>query len=386
VSQSILKSIAQKRKAEWFNESTPQTASDASRAALASWVAAPILAPDGTVRGALYGDRVRDEDSPSHLVTEVDGLLVEMLASGVATGLARQDELSRISGARAQFARFFGAQLAGELDRNPTLLESRRADVTLLFADVRRFSAISEKKPEHVIDWLRDVMNLMTSKIQGRGGVLLDFVGDEAIAIWNAPRAQDDHCALAVAAALDILEAMPDLNARWFERLGTRTEVGIGVNHGPAMVGNIGSDDRLKYGALGRNVNLASRLQGLTKYLKVKLLISQSVRDQLLGNDRFIIRRVCKTRVVNMDEPVDVYEVDRLDAPGSERRAQLFKASETALALFEGKDWAAAAEQASEKLRDFRKDGPLLLTLSRAVEMLRDETRDFDPAWEPPGK
>src|SRR5205814_5749276 len=134
-------------------------------------------------------------------------------------------------------------------------------------------------------------------------------IGDELMAMWGAPQAQPDHAVRAVRAALAIRGALPELNLCWAETLGEPMGLGIGLNTGPARVGNTGSQYKFKYGPLGNTVNLASRVQGLTKYLRCPLLVTAATRAGL--DDRFLARRVCKTRVVNISTPVDLYEVER---------------------------------------------------------------------------
>src|SRR6266542_1729396 len=201
------------------------------------------------------------------------------------------------------------------------------------------------------------------------------------MAMWGVPEPQPDQAARAARAGLAMLDALAPLNQRWRAELGKDMAIGVGVNSGPAQVGNTGSDYKFKYGPLGNTVNLGSRVQGLTKYLKCPLLVTAATRDKL--GDGFIARRVVKTRVVNIREPVDLYQVERDDA--EECRA-FFRASSEALDDLEAGDFAGAARKAGALLADHRGDGPLLLILSRASTALVQDGHGFDPVWEPPGK
>src|SRR5205807_8795956 len=144
---------------------------------------------------------------------------------------------------------------------------------------------------------------------------------------------------------------------------------------------NTGSKIKFKYGPLGNTVNLASRVQGLTKYQRCGLLVTAATREQL--NDDFVARRVVKARVVNIEKPVDLFEVERADS--GERRT-FFADSEAALDALERGDFAQGARQAGLLLLDHSGDGPLLLTLSRAADALMRAGVGFDPVWVPPGK
>jgi adenylate cyclase len=221
----------------------------------------------------------------------------------------------------------------------------------------------------------------LSERVLDERGVLVDYMGDELLAMWGAPADQPDQAARAVRAAQAMFAALPALDERWRTLLGGTTEVGIGVSTGPARVGNIGSKIRFKYGPMGNTVNLGSRVQGLTRYLKCPLLVTGATRAQLGGD--FVARRVVRARVVNIAAPVDLYEVE---AAGPDERRHFFAEAEAALEALEAGDFARAAHRAAVLLQDHKGDGPLLLTLSRASGALVQDGRGFDPVWEPPGK
>jgi adenylate cyclase len=380
-SQHVLAAVRNKKKTFW--QSRCQGDADTpSLQPLETVVAAPLLDPAGNVIGALYGERRQAPASPLHAGGKLEAMLVDLLACGVAAGLARQAQEKAALEAQVRFEQFFGPDLARRLAHEPNLLEGRDAVVTLLFCDVQGFSRYSEKLgPAEALRWMNDVLSELSGRVLDEQGVLVDYVGDELLAMWGAPQGQPDQAARAVRAALAMFAALPALNARWQDVVGGPTGISIGISTGPAQVGNTGSKFKFKYGALGNTVNLGSRVQGLTKYLKSRLLITRATREPL-GAD-FLARRVVKARVVNIDEPVDLYEVE---ASGSEQRRHLFVESEAALADLEAGEFALAARKAGTLLLDLPGDGPLLLTLSRASTTLVQDGRGFDPVWEPPGK
>ncbi len=111
------------------------------------------------------------------------------MASGIAAGLARVKEEQAAAAARVQFEQFFTPQLAAQLERDPRLLEGRDADVTLLFADIRGFSHVSERLgPERTMAWIQDTMGALSDCVLAYDGVLVDYIGDELMAMWGAPR------------------------------------------------------------------------------------------------------------------------------------------------------------------------------------------------------
>lgn len=343
---------------------------------LATVVAAPILDADGQVVGVLYGEKA----GAAGAVGKPEGLLVDMLACGIATGLNRQKHEEKAERAEERFAQFFSKELADELARNPTLLDARQADVTMAFADIRGFSRVSERLgPVETVRWLSEITGELTAATTTEGGVVVDYVGDEVLSMWGAPAPRPDHAARAVRSAAAMLAALPRLSDRWTARTGEPIRLGVGVNTGPAVVGNIGTAHKFKYGALGNTVNLASRVQGLTKYLKVPLLVTAATRAAL--GKEWVGRRVCRARVVNIAQPVDLYEVT--DDP---LRADFFAESEVALAALEGKRFADSARTAGGLLGRYPGDGPLQLILSRAAAAIVDDGKGFDDVWTPPGK
>ncbi len=346
-------------------------------------VVAPILDRQGEVIGALYGDRRKlSQHALSPEMTKLQAMLVELLAMGVAAGLARIEQEQAALRARIQFEQFFSPELARQLAVQPDLLQGRDTEVTILFCDIRGFSRISERMgPARTLDWIRDVLDALSQCVRSHRGVLVDYIGDELVAMWGAPEAQADHAQLACRAALDMLATLPALNEHWQAVLQEAMGLGIGINTGTARVGNIGSQHRFKYGPLGDTVNRASRLQGATKYLKVQLLVSQATYAQL--ESRFEARRLGKVRLVNIAEPMELYE---LASPDRSNWSPLKHGYEKALEQFEQGEFRKAARILGNLVIEHPGDGPSLIMLSRAVNFLVQEPTTFDAVWEVPGK
>jgi adenylate cyclase len=146
-------------------------------------------------------------------------------------------------------------------------------------------------------------------------------------------------------------------------------------------VGEVGTEHKFKYGPRGHTVNLASRVQGATKYLRVPALITGATRAGL--GDTFAARRLTRVRVVNIAEPVELYELTA-DVPAA--AADLRAGYEAALAAFEANELGTAARLLGGLLDAHRGDGPALLLLSRAVNALLPDAPPFDPVWQLPGK
>jgi adenylate cyclase len=346
-------------------------------------MAAPILSPAGEVIGAIYGDR--REDSPTAGVpdiTRLEAMLVELLARAVAAGLARMEQERAALAAHVQFEQFFTPELSRQLALQPDLLDGRDSEVTILFCDIRGFSRISERLgPEGTVELVGHVMGALSDCVLKHQGVLVDYIGDELMAMWGAPEEQPDHPLLACRAALEMLGCLPGLCECWQSTLGEPLDLGIGINTGIARVGNTGSRQKFKYGPLGNTVNLASRVQGATKYLRCPLLLTGSTRWRLTSD--FHARELCQARVINITQPVQLYQLVLPSQPGW---PDLKTRYESALEEFDRGDFRRAARTLGNLLAEQQDDGPSLVLMSRAVNALVEGPSEMHPVWDLPGK
>ncbi len=223
-------------------------------------------------------------------------------------------------------------------------------------------------------------MQHLTARIMETSGVVVDYIGDGLLAMWNAPLEQPDHAMRACRAALAMRDGLPELNRRWEGRVGRAIGLGVGINSGAALVGNTGSHQKFKYGPLGHTVNLASRVEGATKHLGVSLLVTGPTR-KLLGSS-FATRRLCRARVVGIDGDVELHELHAETAtPEWQHRSESY---ERALALYEAGEWSDAAQAVFPILTATGGgyDLPGLTLLGRAVECLKSHPASFDPVLE----
>jgi adenylate cyclase len=226
-------------------------------------------------------------------------------AASLAEYLRARRERSQ---AIAQFSRFTNPHVARELVERGGI-ETGRREVTLLFSDIRGFTTLSEtRKPEEVIALLNRYFSLQVDVVFRHGGSLDKFIGDCIMAIWGAPLDDPEHARRAVACALD----MADTLAAFKRELGaenTDFDVGIGLHSGPAVVGLMGSEKRLEYTAIGDTVNLASRIEGITKEAKRRILVSRDTAERCGGAFEFVS---CGTfPVKGRAQPVELFEPRR---------------------------------------------------------------------------
>jgi adenylate cyclase len=281
-----------------------------------------------------------------------------------------------------ELEQFFPHEVARQLiDRPDVLDEGVTTDVTVLYCDIRGYSRISRKLgPGSTVEWVSAVMEELTDCILRNGGVLVDFIGDEVLAMWGAPGDQPDHAALACRTALEMFACLPRLNAAWQESLGEAMEFSIGMNSGPAWVGNSGTCRKLKYGPAGETVNVGSRVQGATKYLKAPLIVTRATHDRLKG--RFDSRRLGLVHVVNIAEPVELFEVV---PAGTLHWVELKRLHEEALAHFEAGRLPAAAQLLGGMIATHGAAGPPLALLARTIDGLLQPDR-WSPVFQLPGK
>jgi adenylate cyclase len=372
ISGTIVERLLRETKTQIFDNLGPAPDSQApSLRQIHQVVAAPILGKHRRVVGILYGDRWTQTGPSPRKLQDVEAKLVEILAGAIAAGRARLDEEEQ----RSRMSGFFSEVVAKQLAEDPTLLEPREADVSVMFCDVRGFSAISEKLgPVGTVEWMHDVLSELSQCVVDTGGVLVNYVGDELMAMWGAPNPQPDHATRSLQAAARILTAVDRLDERWHERIGQPLRVGIGINSGAAAVGNTGSRLKFQYGVYGNVVNASSRLQSASKQFTVDCLVATATLER--ANVELPKRRLATIAMVGIEEPIEVWQ---LLAEAPEGWDDLANGYETALAEYESQQFGEAARRLGQVLERFADDQPSRRLLAQAVNELSMPSEDFSP-------
>jgi adenylate cyclase len=339
-----------------------------TRAEVAAIVAAPILNSQGDVIAALYGEKQHGNLPDGYAISELDAMLVELLASSVAAGLARLEQERAAVAARVQLEQFF----------TPELLDAKDIDISVMFTDLCSFSSTTERAGSPTtLQWLNDVMSLQSECVLEEQGVLVDFQGDGMMAMWGAPAEQPDHADRACRTAIKILTRLPEINEKWEAGIGCPTEVGIGVNSGPARVGNIGSRQKFKYGALGNVVNIGARVQQATRRVGADLLVTEATA-RLIG-DRFEHRRLGPALLKNISQPIELYELAA--APDDAWRRIAIACEQSLRHCREGQlqEGADALTQAASLQSQ---DEPMQGLLSRINQLIQDGAKRLGHVWD----
>ncbi|MFA5854461.1 MAG: adenylate/guanylate cyclase domain-containing protein [Patescibacteria group bacterium] len=254
--------------------------------------------------------------------------------------LSERGERRRI---RDAFSRYLAPQVIRRIETGevPLSLGGARREATILFSDIRGFTTLSERlTPEELVSLLNEYLTAMTTVVLDHEGVVDKYIGDAIMAFWNAPMPQADHATRAARTALGMRDRLETLRADWAERKLPDVRVGIGLNGGEVVIGNMGSEQRFDYTAIGDEVNLSSRLESLTKFYGVTILISEFVRRQL--GDAFFCRRLDLVTVKGKVKPVAVYELMGETSRVDDKARELASRFESALASFLARRWDEA--------------------------------------------
>jgi adenylate cyclase len=275
---------------------------------------------------------------------------------------------------RRMVERYVSKDVVREVLDNPasflSALGGVRKPVTILFSDVRGFTTMSEgADPAALVTQLNEYFKEMVAIVFAEHGSLDKFIGDAVMALWgsvtsNGPARDAEH---AVAAALRMRKALAQLNANWKERGMTELAFGIGINHGEVIVGNLGSEEKMEVSVIGDPVNIASRLEGLTKEYHLDLLLGESVAA--LVTDRFVLRTVDSVQVKGKTKPVRVFTV-AADRQSGEPIPRWLAHYEQGVEAYRSRRFSEGAELFREALRAAPQDYLAQLYLKRCEELV----------------
>ena len=280
-------------------------------------------------------------------------------------------ERRRAGQIKSTFSKYVAKEVVERMVANPDLvrLGGERRELTLLFSDLAGFTSMSEKLPPEVV---ARVINLylteMTRLIIASGGTVDKFIGDAVMAFWGAPLDDPRHASHGVETAIAMQRAMDRLQPQFAEMGAGVVALRIGLHSGPAIVGNMGSEDRFDYTALGDTVNLAARLEGVNKTYGTRILLSAATVAALTRP--CALRPIDRVRVKGKALPVDIF------TPCDD--SDLIAKTERALAAYRDADWVAARAAWQQLLTDYPGDSLAPVFLGRVDELERNPPADWD--------
>jgi len=274
---------------------------------------------------------------------------------------------------RKAFSSYVSSDIVDEILRDPDKLKlgGENKNVTLLFSDIRGFTSLSESiPPEMLVSVLNEYLSPMTQIVMEERGTLDKYIGDAVMAIFGAPLDVPDHAMRACQASLSMLKKLGQINNEWRKRNFPTISIGIGINTGAAIVGNMGANMRFDYTAIGDSVNLASRLEGLNKLYGTEIIISKSTLENLNSSEApFLFRELDLVQVKGKEEPISIFELVNTFS-GDSNKTDLVRMFTEALNTYREGKFLAAKEKFAEILLNFPNDTPSALYKERCQEYI----------------
>ena len=318
-----------------------------------------------------------------HIILNAFFPIISMILSLVAVlGVNYMFEFSQKEMVKNSFSKKVSKQVMNDLLSNleKADLSAKEVETTIYFSDIRNFTTISEtlKSPKRITDFLNFYMNVMVESVEKNQGTIDKFIGDAVMAYWNAPLPVKNHADKAVLTALEQVGKRDALNLTINKEFGFDVDYGIGINTGDVVVGEIGSKGRSDYTIIGDAVNLASRLEGLCKQYKVRLVISEFTKAQLTLP--YVTQLLDVVRVKGKYEPVKIYEVISTGTAYATKQEELDEYT-TAHSLYINGNFKKAQKMFNELFTTYEK---YLYSLyaSRCEQLLVQDITNFDGVFE----
>lgn len=324
--------------------------------------------------------RVEYDDEIGYLATWFNRMVEDLeMAYNQVKQYAYKSVLAKNSEERIRhiFQKYVPAEIIDEVLKigSDALLTGKKQEATILFSDIRSFTSISERlTAEELVNSLNTYFNIMVAIIIEHKGIIDKFIGDAIMAIYGAPAMHDDDPLQAVLTGLDMLESLKGFNRQQTRGGKPSFKIGIGLNTGEVVVGNIGSTQKLEYTCIGDAVNLASRLEGLTKLYGVPIIISEFTYDRIKYS--IMARELDSVRVKGKEKPVKIYEPFR-DVDGYQKEG--YGIFNEAINLYRKMNFSEAMELFTKSYSILKKDIPSSIYIDRCKELIQNPpAEDWD--------
>lgn len=294
-------------------------------------------------------------------------------------GLLILEDLSIEKRLKGTLARYMTKEIADQLMDSDAQLGGQIKELSILFSDIRNFTSISERLgPQETVAMLNDYFSTMVDTVFHHGGILDKFIGDAMLAVFGAPFSSGEDADKAVATAINMMKLLKQFNASRMLKNQEVVNIGIGIATDNVLVGNIGSMKRMDYTVIGDGVNLASRLEGATKFYHADILISEKTYEQL--KYRYLVREVDLIRVKGKQNPVKVLQIldhhDRQSFPDLEKVIEL---THQGIDLYRQQRWQEAITIFDQAVRLNRRDELTKMYVGRCHHFLAQSP---GPSWD----
>ena len=280
------------------------------------------------------------------------------------------------------FGKYVSPVVINHLLLNPDKIKlgGEKRNITIFFSDIRGFTPISEKmNPEELVHLLNEYLNEMTSIIIKNQGLVDKFMGDAIMAFWGAPYDLSNHAEIACLSSLEMIEKLSDLQKKWKQQGIPFFEIGIGLNSGEAIVGNMGSSTRFDYTAIGDNVNLASRMEGLNKIYGTNMILTEKTFESV--KDKFETRKLDAVKVKGKRKSIFIYELVCRKNELSNKQQDFIRSYEEGLELYFGKKWEEAIKIFQNILKD-KDDKATSVLITRCQQFIKNPPlKEWDGVW-----
>ena len=295
-----------------------------------------------------------------------------MLPSLVIIGVKFLSEESQKRFIKQAFGYYLSKQVIDEIIKNPESLHlgGEEREITIFFSDIQGFTSISEKlTPSQLVELLNEYLSAMTDIVLSHNGTVDKFIGDAIMAFYGAPQYLPMHAKEACTAAIEMQNLLREMRKRWKRRGIDEIFARCGINTGPAVIGNMGSRNKMNYTVMGDSVNLASRLEGANKYYHTYTMISESTYAKV--KDDVEVRYLDRIRVVGKEQPIEIFELIALKGGLSAAQKELLGIYAEGVALFRDREWEKARHQFRTALKVNRNDGPSSAYVERCTEFMK---------------
>ena len=295
-------------KSESSSGGIPRAAEKECAKKIVSYISLPLTIAGENFASIHIGNSINEYFSPS--IMENINVFAGAASPVIANALSMHEISELQKNTRIAFARYVPADVMDEIinDTSNKVPMSETRNITVLFADIRNFTRLAEHSDAHgVVEFLNTYFDKMGSEIISEGGHIDKFMGDAIMAIFGAFQTDKNHCENAIRAAIKMLSSLEIINSPGTVLSGDNIEIGIGINYGECILGNIGFKNKMDYTIIGDTVNLASRIEHLTKVYHHPLIVSEYVYEST--KEKYLYRKIDNVRVKGKNKPAGLYAI-----------------------------------------------------------------------------